>query len=272
MTEAIPDSSTHPNAQAYRAGVAFSGDATVDQRERAGAALQLVRAARALFRRGLMVGLDGNLSVRLGDGSLLITPSGAVKGWLRPRDLLRIDLAGQVIEGPAGARPSSETAMHLAAYRDRPEVRAVIHAHPPALVACSVLALPLFSDALPEALLLTGDPIRLPYATPSTEEGALALAKRVREGNCFVLERHGSLALGESVTMAFARTESLEQLARFSLLARQLGNSEPAALALSAMQQAALVQVREAMGWAGSGESQASGSECSHPHAAHDLP
>lgn len=271
MTKTIDSRVARPETSPNRAGHPAESS-SADGRAVKAAARQLVRAARALFQRGLVVGLDGNLSLRLPDGSLLITPSGAVKGWLRPRDLLHIDLNGLVIEGPEGARPSSETAMHLAAYKARPEIRAVVHAHPPSLVACSALGLPLFSDALPEALLLTGDPIRLPYATPSTTEGAEAVARRVGEGNCFVLERHGSLALGENLTMAFARTESMEQLARFSLLARQLGLSDPAVLALNATQQAALARVREAMGWGGPGAAHAAGSEDSRWAAAQVQP
>ncbi len=212
-------------------------------------ALRLVRAARELYRRGLIVGLDGNLSLRLPDGSILITPSGQVKGWLRPADLLRIDLRGRVLDGPIGRRPSSEIAMHLVAYRERSDIGAVVHAHPPAVVACSVFGLPLLSDALPEALLLTGSPILLPYATPGTAEGAAALAAQVHEGDCFVLERHGSLAVAADIDLAFARTESLEQLARISLQARQLGFRDPQALALDAARQASLAAVRAAMGW-----------------------
>lgn len=234
--------------------------------------LRLVRAARALYRRGLIVGLDGNLSLRLPDGSVLITPSGQVKGWLRPADLLRIDLQGRVLDGPIGRRPSSEVAMHLVAYRERSDVGAVVHAHPPALVACSVFGLPLLSDALPEALLLTGQPILLPYATPSTAEGAEALAAQVHGGDCFVLERHGSLTVAGDIDLAFARTESLEQLARVSLRARQLGFLDPQALALDAARRASLAGVRAAMGWgppAGAPSADAGDAPLGSRHGAH---
>lgn len=214
------------------------------------AAERLVRAARALFDRGLIVGLDGNLSLRLPAGDILITPSGAVKGWLEPRDLLRVDLQGRVLAGPPGARPSSELAMHLAVYRARPGVGAVVHAHPPSVVACSALGLPLLAAALPEAVLVTGPPVLLPYATPSTDEGAAILAPQVNDGDCFVLERHGSLTVAPGLDLAFARTESLEQLARFSLLAWQVRGGRVAELELTAAQLAALTAVRRRMGWA----------------------
>ena len=210
----------------------------------------LIRAAHALFERGLIVGIDGNLSLRLPAGDILITPSGTVKGWIGPADLLRVDLDGRVLAGPPGARPTSELAMHLAVYRARPAVGAVVHAHPPSVVACSALGVPLLDDALPEAILITGRPILLPYATPGSSEGARVLAPRVAEGDCFILERHGSLTVAPDLDLAFARTESLEQLARFSLLAWQLRAGQVADLGLPADRAAALAVVRDRMGWA----------------------
>lgn len=213
------------------------------------AAACLVRAARGLFHRGLLVGVDGNLSLRLPSGDILITPSGRVKGWIEPEDLLRVDLDGQVLFGPPGSRPTSELAMHLAAYRARPAVNAVVHAHPPSVVACSVLGLTLLDEALPEAVLITGRPVILPYATPGSAEGGLVVAARASDGDCFVLERHGSLTLGADVDMAFARTESLEQLARLSLLVWQFRGQAAEDLRLSAEQRAALEAVKRSMGW-----------------------
>lgn len=213
------------------------------------AATRLIRAAHSLFHRGLLVGIDGNLSLRLPTGDILTTPSGTVKGWIGPDDLLRVDLDGRVLAGPPGARPTSELAMHLTAYRARPSLGAVVHAHPPAVVACSVLGVPLLVDALPEAVLITGRPVLLPYATPGSTEGGAVLAPRVHDGDCFVLERHGSLTFAADLDLAFARTESLEQLARLSLLAWQLHGAAAADLGLRPEQLAALEAVRRSMGW-----------------------
>ncbi len=213
------------------------------------AAERLIRAARALFERGLLVGIDGNLSLRLPTGDILSTPSGRVKGWIGPDDLLRVDLEGRVLAGPPDARPSSELAMHLAVYEARPSVNAVVHAHPPSVVACSLLGLPLLADALPEAVLITGRPVLLPYATPGSPEGAQVLAPLVHDGDCFVLERHGSLAVADDLDLAFARTESLEQLARLSLLAWQLRSGRVDGLDLAPEQLVALDGVRRRMGW-----------------------
>jgi L-fuculose-phosphate aldolase len=212
---------------------------------------ELVLIARLLFERGLMVGIDGNLSVRVGEDRLLCTPGGAIKGLLRPEELVAVDLEGRPL-GPG--RPSSELALHLAAYRLRPEVGAVIHAHPPTVIALSIAGLDFLPEALPEALLICGLPAVVPYAPPSSPEGARAAEPAISQADTLILSRHGSLALAVDLRQAFARTESLEQLA--AVAARLHAWLGPPALECGVDWAAArkLLGVRRALGMAAAGD------------------
>ena len=219
---------------------------------------ELIRIGRLLYAKGLIVGLDGNLSARLPDGSLLITPSGLCKGMLDETQLLHLDGAGHPIDraaptvedarGIARLRPSSELAMHLEAYRQRPDIGAVVHAHPTHLVAMSLL--PGFLDAgiLPEALLYIGRPPVLEYARPASEEGALRVREALRGHDAIVLSRHGSLCLGATLEEAFFKTETLEQLARICGILRAAGQRELGSLRLAPDRVAELLALREALG------------------------
>ena len=136
----------------------------------------LIWVCRQLCGRGLVAATDGNVSCRCEDGSVLITPSGIPKGELEATDLLRIDDQGQVV---AGARkPSSEFRMHLAVYERRPDVGAIVHAHPPLLTAFTLAAVPFVAEALPEVWLNVGPVPTAPYATPSTSEVVASIARK----------------------------------------------------------------------------------------------
>src|SRR5262245_13423334 len=195
--------------------------------DEAGRLFEEVRDACAhLHARGLLAAADGNVSVRLADDSVVITPAGANKAHLRPGSLARITLEGRILEG----RPSTERAMHLAVYRTCPEARVVVHAHPPVAIAWT-LARPalteLPSDALPELILAAGRVPIVPYARPSTEQMGTALGPFLPEHRLLLLSRHGALAWGQSIEEAVNGIERLEHSALILKAAEELGGLKP---------------------------------------------
>jgi len=174
---------------------------------------------RLAWEKGLIAAKDGNVSVRLDDGHLLVTPAGQTKGDLAPSDLVVTDLRGRPFDGPA--RPSSEVAMHCAVYAERPDVHAVIHAHPPCAVAHTIAGVPL-EPLMPEALVELGRVVTLPFTLPGSDAVPEAVRGPVRAADVLMLSRHGSLCTGPDLRTAYHRLEVLEHTARISLYARQL--------------------------------------------------
>jgi L-fuculose-phosphate aldolase len=187
----------------------------------------LVEVGRRLERKGLIVALDGNLSVRLDDDVLLVTPSGVPKGEMTPDDLVRTDLAGQPL-GPG--QPSSEIGMHLGVYAQRPDVRAVIHAHPPTAIAHTVAGVSLAEPLMPEAWVELGPVPTVALAQPGTDAMREQVETPIRTHDVLMLERHGSLTVGPDLRVAMSRLEFLEQSARVSLIARLLATGPLAPL------------------------------------------
>ena len=185
----------------------------------------LVEVCRRLSARGLVGAGEGNVSCRLPGGRLLVTPSGANKGYLRPADLVVVDLAGRPVRGRGW--PSTELRMHLAAYQARPDVEAVVHAHPLTAVAFTVAGAAVPDDLLPEAVLVLGRIGFAPFATPGTDEVPASLAPLWAGHQVILLERHGALALGRDLFQAFDRMETLERVCQVAAVARTLGSCEP---------------------------------------------
>lgn len=185
---------------------------------------EIVAAGRQLHARGLIAGTEGNLSVRLLPDRFLVTPGGAALHELRPEEMLYVDADANVLARPVpGAHPTSELPMHLAAYAARPEIGAVIHAHPPATTALSLAGLSLEAPVLPEILLTFGAVPTAAYATPSTAAGAHAIAEPIRAHEAVLLERHGAVTVGRDLAEALHRMEQLEQAARILLAAHAAG-------------------------------------------------
>jgi L-fuculose-phosphate aldolase len=183
-------------------------------------------ACAHLHARGLLAAADGNVSVRLPDDTVLLTPAGVNKARLPPGSLARVALDGRVLEG----RPSKELAMHLAVYGACPDARVVVHAHPPTAVAWT-LARPeleeLPTDSLPELLLAAGRVPIVPYARPATEELGRVLLPFLPGHRLLLLSRHGALAWGESMEEAINGIERLEHSALILKAAEELGGSTP---------------------------------------------
>jgi L-fuculose-phosphate aldolase len=188
----------------------------------------LIRVCRRLYARGLVAATDGNVSCRCEDGTLLITPSGVAKGELQEADLLRVDERGQVIAGKG--KPSSEFRMHLAVYADRPDVQAIVHAHPPLLTAFTLAGVPFVAETLPEVWLSIGPVPTAAYATPSTAEVVTAIAPYIPNHQAILLERHGSLTMGRDIKEAYLRLEKLEHAAHTLLYSQLLNGRQPAPL------------------------------------------
>jgi L-fuculose-phosphate aldolase len=185
----------------------------------------LVSCGRRLDALGFAPATDGNVSARLGPGRFLLTPAGTEKGSLEPDDLLVVDLAGHVVGGEG--KPSTETPMHLFCYRRRGDVGGIVHAHPPVATAFAAAGVPLDASVMPETVLTVGTVPLVPYATPGTEELALALEPWVERHDAFLLASHGVLALGRDVREALHRMERIEHLAKVTLAARLLGGPRP---------------------------------------------
>jgi L-fuculose-phosphate aldolase len=183
----------------------------------------IVETGKRLYDAGLVAGTDGNISVRLGQRHLLVTPTGVAKGKLTPRDVVVVDLLGRVV-GPGSA--SSELGVHLCIYRNRPDVGAVVHAHPPWAIAASIQTGVRF-DFAPEAIVALGGVQLLDYARPGTSAVVDGLEEVVAHSNSFILARHGAVAVGEDVEQASMRMEALEHTSKIAVLALIGGELTP---------------------------------------------
>lgn len=179
---------------------------------------EIIDAGRRLYDKGLIVAGQGNISVRT-DGGLLVTASGVSKGALTPSLVLDTDFEGRA----SGRGVSSEIQMHVAIYKRRADARAIVHAHPPAATAFAVTGLALDSAVLAESVLLLGRVPLIPYAAPSTPDLAEMVGAAMLEAQAALLANHGAVTLGETLEQALSRMETLEHLARVTLLARLLG-------------------------------------------------
>ena len=186
---------------------------------------ELVALGRRQRHHGLVAGTDGNLSARLRNGHVLATPSGIAKGTMEADDLVVTDLDGRRVSGTR--TPSSELLVHLAAYRLRPEVNAVVHAHPPAAIAHSLAGISLEPVIVPESVLTLGTVAATDYATPGSSELAARMENALRCYDAILMERHGSVTLGADPAEAYHRLESLEHTARILYMARNLGPVAP---------------------------------------------
>ena len=182
---------------------------------------EILRVCRKLDALGFVPATDGNVSARLDGKRILITPSLLRKGDVRESQLLATDMAGKVLAGRG--RPSSEIKMHLYAYKMRPDVKAIVHAHPPFATAFAAAGLDLTAPLLPEVVLTVGPVPLAKYATPSTEEVPRSIAPFIKKHQALLLANHGVLALGQNLEEALQRMERVEHLAKISFLALILG-------------------------------------------------
>jgi L-fuculose-phosphate aldolase len=185
---------------------------------------EVVFFCKLLHQKNFLAGNDGNVSARLDEGRFLMTPTGVHKGFLRAEDLVVIDATGRLLSGTRA--PSAERAMHLYAYNARPDIGAVVHAHPPTCIALSLLDRPL-DGFLPEVVLSIGSLSVIPYARPITEALADSLQGHIETKDAMILERHGTLTVGSSVADAYGKVERLEHAAAILWMAYAAGTPRP---------------------------------------------
>jgi L-fuculose-phosphate aldolase len=185
----------------------------------------LVRFGKWLYRLGFTPGTSGNLSVRLDRQRLLVTPTGASKYLLRAEDMATVTLDGFQISGPR--RMTSEVDMHLAIYRQREDVEAVIHSHPPIATAFACSGRALDELLCQESVMTLGTIPLARYATTGTNEVAESLAPLVMDHDAILLANHGAVSYGKTLLEAFMKMETVEHVAEISLVAHQLGSAQP---------------------------------------------
>jgi L-fuculose-phosphate aldolase len=181
----------------------------------------IVEVGRRLYARGYTASNDGNISTRLDDRRLLMTPKSVCKGFMTPDMMVVTDLDGKKLAGDRD--PSSEMQMHLEVYRQRPDAGAVVHAHPPMATGFAVAGIPLDRAVLAEVVTTLGSVPIADYATPSTKELPEAVRKYVKAHDGMLLANHGALTLGTDLLAAYYKMETIEHFAHISLVARLLG-------------------------------------------------
>jgi len=181
----------------------------------------IVRVCQLLYARGLIAGQDGNVSVRLGPDRLLVTPAGMSKGEVQEEDLVEVSLEGERLGGARAA--SSELAVHLVIHRGRPDVGAVVHAHPPTATGFAVAGETLPANVLPELVYGVGPIALVPYETPGTRALAERFMPYLSGHDAWLMANHGAVTAGPTLAVAHQRMESVEHAARIILAARAVG-------------------------------------------------
>src|SRR5215510_4185678 len=188
---------------------------------------EITRFACMMYEREYVAATDGNLSVRLEDGSILATPTGLCKGMMSPEDLVIVDLEGQRKAGDRNV--SSEIAMHLLIYRLRPDIRGIVHAHPPTATGFAAAGMALDQPLLSEAVLCLGLIPLAPYGTPGTPELAATLEPLVPQYDAILMANHGVVTYGSDLQSAYMKMETVEHFAQIALVTHVLGQQKPLA-------------------------------------------
>jgi L-fuculose-phosphate aldolase len=184
---------------------------------------QIVEIGRRVYDRFFIAANDGNISARLDDETVLITPTGVSKGFMSAEDILRVSLKGELLAASEGRWPTSETPMHLAIYRARADAGAVLHTHAPAATAFALTGVRLDEPTLPEVIVFIRAVAMVPYALPGSEELPQAMAPYLADHDVFLLGNHGAVTLGRTLEGAYYQMERLELVARIRLAAMALG-------------------------------------------------
>lgn len=187
---------------------------------------QICDVCHKMWQLGWVAANDGNVSVKLDDGTFLVTPTGISKSFITPEKIIQINSDGDVIEASEGYKPSSEIKMHLRCYTEREDVRAVVHAHPPTATGFAVAHLDLDRYTMIETVVSLGSIPITPYGTPSTSEVPDSIAPYLAEHDAVLLENHGALTVGSDIINAYYKMETVELFAKISLTAHLLGGEK----------------------------------------------
>ena len=208
---------------------------------------EMCEIGRRVYERGMVAANDGNFSVKLSENEFLCTPTGVSKGFMAPESICRIDADGRLLEANGSFRPSSEMKMHLRVYKERSDVQAVVHAHPPYATTFAAAEIPLDKPVLSEAVLTLGTVPVARSGTPSTGEVPDAVAEYLPYYDAMLLANHGALTYGDSLMNAYYKMESVEFYARILYQTQMLGGAK----LLSPEQVEDIYEIRRKSGMAG---------------------
>jgi L-fuculose-phosphate aldolase len=184
----------------------------------------ILEIGKRLWQRTYIASNDGNISVKINDNEILTTPTGVSKGFMTPDMIIKMSMDGKVLSKSSKFRPSSEVKMHLEVYREREDIKSVIHAHPPYCTSFAVAGVPLDQCVLPEAIIVIGAVPIAEYGTPSTKEIPDSIKPYVQSTDAILLANHGALTFGTDLISAYHKMETLEHTAQIVTLAHHLGN------------------------------------------------
>jgi L-fuculose-phosphate aldolase len=176
---------------------------------------------RRIYAKGFAAANDGNITVRIGENEILCTPTMHCKGFLKPEDISTIDMTGKQIAGVK--KRSSEALLHLEIYRQRPDVKSVVHCHPPHACAFAIAREPIPQCILPEIEVFMGEVPLAPYETPGGSKFAETVVPFLKSTNTIILTNHGTVSFGKTLEEAYWKTEILDAYCRILILTKQLG-------------------------------------------------
>lgn len=208
---------------------------------------QMCEIGKRVYNSGMVAANDGNFSVKLNDNEFLCTPTGVSKGFMTPDYICKVDAAGKVLQANNGYKPSSEIKMHMRVYKERPDVNAVVHAHPLYATSFAIAGIPLTQPIMPEAIISLGCVPIAKYGTPSTEEIPDAVSEHLQYFDAVLLENHGALTYSDSLLAAYHKMESVEFYARLLYQSTMLGGPKE----LSQAQVERLYEIRRQFGMTG---------------------
>ena len=208
---------------------------------------QICEIGKRIYDKGMVASNDGNISVKIGENEFLCTPTGVSKGFMTPEFICKVDAQGKVIQANPGFKPSSEIKMHMRVYRERPDVTAVVHAHPLYATSFAIAGIPLTEPIMPEAVIALGCVPIAEYGTPSTEEIPDAVSKYLQHYDAVLLANHGALSFSDSLLSAYHKMESVEFYAQLLYQSKVLGGPQK----LSDAQVERLYEIRRQFGLKG---------------------
>ena len=208
---------------------------------------QICEIGKRIYDKGMVASNDGNISVKISDNEFLCTPTGVSKGFMTPEFICKVDAEGKVIQAYEGFKPSSEIKMHMRVYKERPDVKSVVHAHPLYATSFAIAGIPLTEPIMPEAVIALGCVPIAEYGTPSTEEIPDAVSKYLQYYDAVLLANHGALAFSDSLLNAYHKMESLEFYAQLLYQSKMLGGPKQ----LSEDQVQRLYEIRRQFGLKG---------------------
>lgn len=208
---------------------------------------QICDIGKRIYNQGMVAANDGNISVKISDNEFLCTPTGVSKGFMTPEYICKVDAKGNVIHSEGNFKPSSEIKMHMRVYKERPDVKSVVHAHPIYATSFAIAGIPLSQPIMPEAVISLGCVPIAEYGTPSTEEIPDAVSKYLQHFDAVLLENHGALTYSDSLLAAYHKMESVEFYAKLLFISKQLGGPKE----LSKDQVQKLYEIRRKFGMTG---------------------